>query len=340
MKSICFMAYSVAALAVFAGAFSGAVDAQILIGAGATFPYPVYARWFRDFRDTYPGMNVNYQSVGSGAGISQLMAGVVDFGASDMPMTDEQLAGMKTKVLHFPTVMGGVVPIYNIGSGDHQLKFTPAILADIFLGKLIRWDDPRIREINPGIDLPAETIQPVHRSDGSGTTFVFTDFLSRTVPEWKIKVGSGTTVKWPRGDGEKGSEGVSSRTRRSAGSIGYVELAYALQNGLAYGSVRNSAGAFVRADMKSVTAAAAGAAIPEDFRVSITNAPGAGAYPISTFTWLLVPQTVADPVRKKAMLALLRWALTNGQAECTPLGYAPLPDDLVRKELRQVSSIR
>ncbi|HEX4134816.1 MAG TPA: phosphate ABC transporter substrate-binding protein PstS [Bryobacteraceae bacterium] len=342
MKSVF---WSVAALLL---TISGLCSGQVLIGAGATFPYPVYSQWFHDFREARPGMSVNYQSVGSGAGIRQLMAGVVDFGASDMPMTDEQLAGMKSaglksglqsNVLHFPTVMGGVVPIYNLGPREYHLKFTPEILAGIFLGKIMKWNDPRICEVNPGVELPPETIRPVHRSDGSGTTFVFTDFLSKTVPEWKAGVGSGTMVKWPGGDGEKGSEGIAGRTRHSAGSIGYVELAYALRNGLAYGSVRNSSGAFVLADMNSVTAAAADVAMPEDFRVSITNAPGVGAYPISTFTWLLVPETVADPARGKALRTLLRWALTKGQAECTPLGYAPLPREVVRKEWRQIALI-
>jgi phosphate transport system substrate-binding protein len=285
-------------------------------------------------------MSVNYQSIGSGAGIAQLMAGVVDFGASDMPMTNEQLAAMKGKVLHFPTVMGGVVPIYNIGRDDYQLKFTAEILADIFLGKITRWNHPLLREANPGVELPDEKITPIHRFDSSGTTFVFTDFLSKAVPKWKAAVGSGTSVKWPCGYSEKGSEGVSGRTKHLTGAIGYVELAYARQNGLPYGSVRNPAGVFVRADMKSVSAAATGTEMPPDFRVSITNASGAGAYPISSFTWLLVPQTATDPVRKRALVTMLRWALTKGQSECAPLGYAPLPRAVVQKELQQVALIR
>jgi phosphate transport system substrate-binding protein len=316
---------------------AGISPAQVLIGAGATFPYPVYSRWFQDFREAYPRMSVNYQSVGSGAGISQLTAGVVDFGASDMPLTGQQLSAMKSRVLHFPTVMGGVVPIYNLG--DIRLQFTPEILAGIFLGDIIRWNDPVIRRANPGVDLPDLSIEAIHRSDSSGTTFVFTDYLSKAVPVWKIRVGSGTTVNWPVGEGEKGSEGVATRTRRAWGSIGYVELAYALQNSVAYGAVRNSSGVFVRADMKSVSAAAARAEIPQDFRVSITDAPGADAYPISTFTWLLVPYTIADPAKKKALLTLLRWTLTKGQSECATLGYAPLPPSVVEKELKQIASI-
>jgi phosphate transport system substrate-binding protein len=325
-------------LAAFA-ALGASCAGQVLNAGGATFPYPVYSHWFHDFRESHPAINVNYQSVGSGAGISQLTAGAIDFGASDMPLTDQQLAAMKSRVLHFPTVMGGVVPIYNIGREGMALKFTPELLADIFLGKLTKWNDPRIQAVNPGVDLPAETIEPIHRSDSSGTTFVFTDFLSKAVPEWKTRVGSGITVKWPVGDGEKGSEGVSGRARRSVGSIGYVELAYALQNRLAYGSVRNASGAFVLADMKSVTAAAVGSGMPEDFRVSITNAPGAEAYPIATFTYLLVPQTIADAATRKAVVALLHWALTTGQTECAPLGYAPLPREVVRKELKQIALI-
>lgn len=332
MKSISVLA---AALA-----FAGIGDAQILVGGGATFPYPVYAHWFQDFKAAYPGMSVNYQAVGSGAGINQLTAGVVDFGASDMPMTDEQLAAMKTKVLHFPTVMGGVVPIYNIGNGDPELKFTAEILAQIFLGKLTRWNDSKIQSLNADVKLPDEAIMPVHRSDGSGTTFVFTDYLSKTAPEWKEKVGSGTSVKWPVGSGEKGNEGVSSRARHLVGAIGYVELAYALENHLSYGSVRNASGVFVQADTRSITAAAAGAAIPEDFRVSITNAPGHDAYPISSFTWLLVPETIPDPAKKKELVTLIRWFLTKGQSECAPLGYAPLPQAVTRKELHQLTLIR
>jgi phosphate transport system substrate-binding protein len=233
--------------------------------------------------------------------------------------------------------MGGVVPIYNLG--DCDLRFTPEILAGIFLGELTRWNDPRIQRANPGVHLPDQPIEAIHRSDASGTTFVFTDYLFKAVPEWKTRVGRGTTVNWPVGEGEKGSEGVATRTKRSPGSIGYVELAYALQNGLAYGSVKNPAGVFVRADMKSVSAAAARAEIPNDFRVSITNAPGANAYPISTFTWLLVPNTLTDPAKKKALLVLLRWMLTKGQSECATLGYVRLPQTVLEKELRQIAAI-
>lgn len=333
MKSLLWLA---AAAAVFATACS----AQVLNGGGATFPYPVYSQWFHDFRQTHPSITVNYEAVGSGAGISQLMGGLIDFGASDVPMTSEQLAAMKSRVLHFPTVMGGVVPIYNIGPDSVNLRFTPQILAGIFLGKLTRWNDPRICEANPGVDLPDEPIVPVHRFDASGTTFVFTDFLSKTVPEWKARAGSGATVNWPGGLAEKGSEGIASRIRHLQGSIGYVELAYAIRNGLAYGSVRNSSGAFVLADMKSVTAAAAGINVPGDFRVSITDSPRPEAYPISSFTWLLVPRTIADADRKRAVVALVQWVLTRGQAECAPLGYAPLPREVVQREIRQLAMIR
>ncbi len=314
-------------------------SAQLLInGAGATFPYPIYAKWFDEYHKINPKAQINYQSIGSGGGIRQLQAGTVDFGASDSPMTDQQLASAGRKVLHFPTVLGAVVPTYNVVNKD--LNFTPEALAGIFLGTITRWNDPELARANPGAPLPPANIVVIHRSDGSGTTFVWTDYLSKASAAWKSKVGSGTAVRWPDGLGAKGNEGVAGLVRQTPNSIGYVELVYAIQNRMAYGKVRNSAGAFLKADLKSVTAAAASATMPDDFRVSITNAPGKDAYPISSFTWLLVPARIQDAQKRGILTAFLNWMLGEGQKMAEPLGYAPLPKSVVEKERKAIARIQ
>jgi phosphate transport system substrate-binding protein len=281
---------------------------QILInGAGATFPYPIYSKWFDEYHKRFPNLQFNYQSIGSGGGIKQITVGTVDFGASDGPMTDQQIAEFRTKrgagILHFPTVMGADVPVYNIPGVTQSLNFTPDALAGIFLGKITKWNDPELTKANPGVKLPANNIVVVHRSDGSGTTYIWVDYLCKVSKEWETKVGRGTSVNWPVGLGGKGNEGVSGQVKQIPNSMGYVELIYAIQNKIPYGKVRNSAGVFVEASLAGVTAAAAGAAkaMPDDFRVSITNAPGKDAYPISSFTWLLVPEKIADATKRKAM---------------------------------------
>jgi phosphate transport system substrate-binding protein len=319
-----------------------AADPTILNGAGATFPYPIYSKWFDEYHKINPDIQINYQSIGSGGGIRQVQAGTVDFGATDGPMSDEQLAQAKVKVLHFPTVLGAVVPTYNIPGVAQELKFTPEALAGIFLGTITKWNDTEIARANPGVKLPGEDIVVVHRSDGSGTTYVWTDFLCKVSPEWKTKVGKNTSVNWPVGLGGKGNEGVSGLVKQTPNSLGYVELIYAIQNKLPYGRVRNSAGAFVEADLASVTAAAAAAAkdMPEDFRVSITNPAGKGAYPISSFTWLLVPTSIEDANKRKIIVDFLRWMLTDGQKRATPLSYASLPKEVVAQELKAISRIK
>ena len=317
--------------------------AQLLVnGAGATFPYPIYTRWFDEYHKVDAQAQINYQSIGSGGGIRQLVAGTVDFGASDSPMTDEQLAQAKIRILHFPTVLGAVVPTYNIPGVSRVLDFTPEALAGIMLGTVKQWNDPAIAKANPGVKLPASGIVVVHRSDGSGTTFVWTDYLSKISPQWKIRVGAGTSVSWPVGLGAKGNEGVAGLVKQTPNTFGYVELVYALQSKMAYGQVRNSAGEFVKADLGSVTAAAAGAAanMPDSFRVSITNAPGKAAYPISSFTWLLVPQKIPDARKKQILTAFLRWMLNQGQAMAAPLGYAPLPKAVADRERKAIALIQ
>jgi phosphate transport system substrate-binding protein len=266
----------------------------------------------------------------------------VDFGASDMPMKNEQIAAMKVKPLHFPTVLGGIVLIYNIPGVTQELKFTPELIADIFLGKITSWNDPRIARENPGVKLPKSDVVIVHRSDGSGTTFVFTEYLSKVSPQWKQKVGADTSVKWPAGTGQAKNDGVAGMVKQTPGSIGYVELIYALQNKMAYGQVKNSAGVYLKATLESVTAAAASVAktMPDDFRVSITNQPGKNAYPISTFTWLLIPNQINDAAKKKAVTSFLQWMMTTGQKDCAELGYAPLPKEVVAKEQKQLSLIK
>lgn len=313
-----------------------------LNGAGATFPYPIYSKWFDEYHKLHSDVQINYQSIGSGGGIRQLLAGTVDFGATDGPMTDEQLGQAKVPVLHFPTVLGAAVPTYNIPGVSAELNFSPDSLAGIFLGKITKWNDPLITKENPKTQLPNQDIVVVHRSDGSGTTFIWTDFLSKVSSEWQSRVGKGTSVNWPVGLGGKGNEGVTGVVKQTPGAIGYVELIYAEQNKLSYGKVKNSSGAFIKADLKSVTDAAQGAAanMPDDFRVSITNAPGKTSYPISSFTWLLVPQQLSDAKKGKVLMEFLKWMLVDGQNFTTALSYAPLPKAVVAKEQKAIAKIK
>ncbi len=313
----------------------------MLNGAGATFPYPIYSKWFNEYHKIHPEISINYQSIGSGGGIKQVLVGTVDFGASDGPMTDEQLAQAKVKILHIPTVLGSVVPAYNLPSVKSELKFTGPILAGIFLGKINTWNDPAIAKANPGVSLPGDRIVVVHRSDGSGTSYVYTDYLSKISPEWNSSVGKGTAVKWPVGLGAKGNEGVAGMVRQMPGAIGYVELIYALQNNISYGPVQNAAGQFVKASLDSTTAAAASVKqMPADFRVSITNAPGKEAYPISTFTWLLIPTKAADQGKQKIIVDFLNWMVDQGQSQVTQLSYAPLPSNVAEKVRAAIKTIR
>ena len=315
--------------------------AQQITGAGATFPAPVYQKWFGEYHNLHPDVQVNYQSIGSGAGIQQLTSGTVDFGASDMPMTDEQISKLKVKAFHFPTVMGAVVPTYNVPGIGQDFKFSGEALAGIFMGTVKKWNDPLLAKENKGAKLPNEDIVVVHRSDGSGTSFVWTDYLSKVSPEWKSKVGASTSVSWPVGLGGKGNEGVAGTVKQTPNSIGYVELIYAVQNKMDYGSVKNVAGEFVKASLESVSEAAAGAAknMPDDFRVSITNAPGKKAYPISSFTWLLIPAQIPDAGKSKSIKAFLQWMLADGQKIAPTLDYAALPKEVVAKETKQIAQI-
>jgi phosphate transport system substrate-binding protein len=317
------------------------VGQTTLNGAGATFPNPIYSKWFSEYHKLHPEVEINYQSIGSGAGIRQVMAGTVDFGASDMPMTDKQLQDAKAKILNLPTVLGADVPAYNIPGVSGELKFTPEALAGIFLGKITKWNDKAITAANPGVNLPDRDIIVVHRSDGSGTSFIWTDYLSKVSPEWKSQVGSDTSVKWPLGMGGKGNEGVSGMIRQLPGSIGYVELIYAVQNNILYGSVRNAAGVFVKASLESVTAAAASAPkMPADFRVSITNSPGKDAYPIASFTWLLIPAQSKNAANGKILADFLNWMVTDGQKMTTALAYAPLPENVAAKEKEAIKQVK
>ena len=309
-------------------------------GAGATFPNPLYSKWFDEYHKAHPDAQINYQSIGSGGGIKQLSAQTVFFGASDMPMSDEQLKAAPGPILHFPTVLGGVVPVYNVGDLKEPLNFSGPLLADIYLGKVKKWNDPAIVKLNAGIALPAADIVVVHRSDGSGTTFIWCDFLSKTSPEFKTKVGASTSVSWPTGVGGKGNEGVSGLVKQTPGAIGYVELIYALQNKIPYGAVQNRSGAFVTASLDSVTAAAAGVTMPDDFRVSITNPDGKDAYPVASFTWMLFYQNPSDKQRAKVMFDFMKWALGDGQKDTPALSYAPLPKAVVDKELQALGKIQ
>jgi phosphate transport system substrate-binding protein len=301
-------------------------------GAGATFPNPMYQKWFSEYHKAHPDIQFNYQSIGSGGGIRQVLAQTVDFGASDGPMTDEQLSQAKTKILHIPTVLGAVVPAYNVPGVSGELKFTSEALAGIFLGKITTWNDPAIAKANPGVNLPSQSIIVVHRSDGSGTTYIFTDYLSKVSSEWQNGPGKGTSVKWPVGLGGKGNEGVAGMIRQMQGGIGYIELIYAVQNKIDYGSVKNASGAFVKASLESVTSAAASAkSMPADFRVSITNAPGKDAYPISSFTWLLIPEKSKEAAKGKILADFLTWMVDDGQKMTADLTYAPLPGNVAEK---------
>ena len=320
---------------------TAAWGAETINGAGATFPNPIYQQWFNEYKMAHPDVSINYQSLGSGAGIRQLTEGTVDFGASDMPMTDEQMKGLKIPAYHFPTVLGAVVLSYNVPGVTGDLNLTGDVIAGIFLGNIKKWNDPKIASANPGVKLPGNDIEIVHRSDSSGTSFVFTDYLSKVSPEWKMKVGANTSVQWPAGLGGKGNEGVSGLIKQTPNSIGYVELIYAVQQKMPYANVRNASGKFVKASFDSVTAAAAGVKdMPADFRVSITNAMGAGAYPISSFTWLLIPSQIKDPAKKKAITDFLGWMLTTGQKDCQTLSYAPLPQAVVEKEKKQIALVK
>jgi phosphate transport system substrate-binding protein len=323
-----------------------AQNALLINGAGASFPYPIYSKWFDVYHQNHGNLQFNYQSVGSGAGIKQMTDGTVDFGATDGPMNDEQLKAYRDKhgsgILHFPTVLGAVVPTYNIPGVTGTLNFTPDALAGIFLGKITKWNDPAITGPNKGVNLPGSDILVVHRSDGSGTTYVWTDYLSKVSDEWKTKVNKATSVNWPVGLGGKGNEGVTGLVKQTPGAIGYVELIYAVQSSVPYGTVKNSTGNFVKADLASVSAAAAGAAtnMPDDFRVSITDAPGKTAYPICSFTWLLIPEKIPDGAKRDAIKGFVTWMLTDGQSYAEGLSYAKLPKEVVEKEKKALNLIQ
>jgi len=316
--------------------------AQTLInGAGATFPYPIYSKWFDSYTKVDPEVRFNYQSIGSGGGIKQVTSRTVDFGATDGPMTDEQLKAAPSELLHIPTVLGAVAATHNL-PGSPKVQFTPDVLADIFLGKITKWNDARLTAINPGVTLPNEPIAVVHRSDGSGTTFIWVDYLSKVSPEWQQKVGKGTSVNWPVGLGGKGNEGVAGQVKNTPGALGYVELAYAVKNKLPVGLVKNAAGKFIEPTIESTTAAAAGAAksMPDDFRVSLTNAPGEAAYPIASFTWLLVYKEQPDQVKGRAIVNFLWWMSHEGQKYAADLLYSPLPGPVVKQieaKLKQIN---
>ena len=317
------------------------LTAQNITGAGATFPNPIYSKWFGEYAQEHPNVHINYQSVGSGAGIRQVTQKTVDFGASDGPMTDQQLAESKVKIIHIPTVLGAVVPVYNVPGVSGDLKFAPEVIAGIYLGVITKWNDPNIQHDNPGVKLPDHAILPVYRSDGSGTTYIFTDFLSKVVPQFQERVGRGTSVKFPVGIGQKGNEGVAGMVKNSQYSFGYIELIYAEQNHIPFGYVRNHDGKYLKASVDGVTAAAAADAknMPADYRVSITNAPGPNSYPISSFTWLLIPQHWDDQAKEKVMVDFLNWMLDHGEAEAPAMSYAPLPKavaDRVRQTIKTI----
>src|SRR6266478_3019382 len=325
-----------------ASALAQPAAAQTLInGAGATFPYPIYSKWFDEYAKIDPEVRFNYQSIGSGGGIKQISSRTVDFGASDGPMTDEQLKQAPAELLHIPTVLGAVVATYNL-PGSPKLRFAPDVVADIFLGKITKWNDPRITATNPGVTLPDQQILVVHRSDGSGTTYIWVDYLSKVSSDWQQKVGKGTSVNWPVGLGGKGNEGVAGLIKQTPNAIGYVELIYTAQNKVPYGSVKNASGSFVKADLASVTEAAAGAVktMPDDFRISITNSAGKTAYPVSSFTWLLIPEKFKDTTKRDAIKGFVKWAITDGQADVESLSYAKLPKEVVEKELKAISKVQ
>lgn len=311
-------------------------------GAGASFPNPIYSKWFAEYARLHPGVRINYQPIGSGGGIRQVSQGIVDFGASDGPMTDEQLKSSPRSLLHIPTVLGAVVPVYNLPGVSAEIKFSPEVMAGIYLGEITLWDDPRIAADNAGIRFPHEEILPVYRSDGSGTTFIFTDYLSKVSPAWAQRVGKSTSVKWPAGIGQKGNEGVAGMVRQAPYAFGYVELVYAMQNKMTFGQVKNGAGQWIKASPAAVTAAAeaSAASVPDDFRVSLANANGAASYPICSFTWLLIPKQASDPAKGKQLHDFLLWMLTEGEAEAAAMGYAPLPPSLVPKVKAAAETVR
>ena len=331
----------IALIALAIGSVASAQRIQIS-GAGATFPYPIYSKWFAEYNRMHPNVEINYQSIGSGGGIRQLSAGTVFFGASDGPMTNDQIYAAGFPVLHLPTVLGGVVTVYNIPGVDAELRFTGPVLANIFLGRITKWNDAAIKAVNPSVNLPNDDITVVHRSDGSGTTYIWVDYLSKISAEFRKSVGVATSVNWPAGVGGKGNEGVAGLVKQTPGAIGYVELIYALQSKIAYGAVQNQTGQFVRASTETVSNAATGAAkaMPRDFRVSITNAPGHNVYPISSFTWLLFNERPSDRVKSRTMVDFVKWALTDGQRFAAELGYAPLPKEVVAQEMQALSRIR
>jgi phosphate transport system substrate-binding protein len=319
---------------------SASASAQMTInGAGATFPYPIYSKWFDEYAKVDPSVRFNYQSIGSGGGQKQILAQTVDFGASDGPMSDENLAKAPGKLLHIPTVAGADVIAYNL-PGSPALKFDGDTIAGIFLGQITKWNDQKITTLNPGVNLPDQEIVVVHRSDGSGTTYIFTDYLSKVSPEWKQKVGTNTSVNWPTGIGGKGNEGVAGQIKQTPGALGYVELIYAIQNKMPYAEIKNAAGQFVKPSLESVTAAMTTAQIPDDFRFSMTNAPGNDSYPIAGATWLLVYQQQKDATKGKKLVEFLRWALTKGEDMAKQLDYAPLPENLRTRVLKRVDEIK
>jgi phosphate transport system substrate-binding protein len=316
------------------------VYAQLLInGAGATFPYPIYSKWFDEYAKVDPSVRFNYQSIGSGGGQKQITAQTVDFGASDGPMSDENLAKASGKILHLPTVAGADVIAYNL-PGNPKLKLNSDAIVNLFLGNITKWNDPKIAALNPGVDLPDLPVIVVHRSDGSGTTFIFTDYLSSISPVWEDTVGKGTSVKWPVGIGGKGNEGVAGQVKQLSGAVGYVELIYAKQNKMPYADVKNEAGNFITPSLDSVTAALATAKIPDDFRFSMVNAPGDNAYPISGATWLLVYERQKDATKGKKLVEFLNWALTKGEAIASSLDYAPLPATVQQRVLERIKTIK
>ncbi len=321
-------------------------DAVVINGDGSTFAYPMYAKWIAEYQKVDPGVRLSYQSLGSGAGIHDVMLGTVDFGGTDGPLNKTQMLDFSThrncEVLHFPTALGADVPIYNIPGVIQELNYTPQALAGIYLGTITKWDDPEIAKANPKVSLPHNDIAVVYRQDGSGTTYVWTDYLSKVSPEWRERVGTGILVNWPVGQAAKGNTGVVQLVMQTPYAVGYTELTYAVEKGLFYGRVKNQAGSFIKADFASVTAAAAGVVhdMPDDFRVSITNAPGKDAYPVSSFTWLLIPSEIADPAKKAALVGFLRWGLTKGQDYLEPLSYARLPPAVIAKEERALSKIK
>jgi len=338
MKSSTF-ARKIFSLLLLAGIVTTASAQMMINGAGATFPYPIYSKWFDEYAKVDPSVRFNYQSIGSGGGQKQILAQTVDFGASDGPMSDDNLAKAPGKLLHIPTVAGADVVAYNL-PGSPALKFDADTIAGIFLGQIKKWNDPKIAALNPGVTLPDQEIVVVHRSDGSGTTYIWTDYLSKISPEWKTKVGTNTSVNWPTGIGGKGNEGVAGQVKQTPGSIGYVELIYAVQNKMPYADVKNAAGEFVKPTLESVTAALATADIPDDFRFSMTNAPGKGAYPIAGATWLLVYEQQKDATKGKKLVEFLKWAAKDGEKMAKDLQYAPLPESLQQRVLKRIDEIK